>query len=152
MAEKQFHCLARSRAIESVPLWFYGIVYLLEIQGWLGSICRQKLRNTQEAPPTNCPQSNRIDGLSWMQSSLALCRSFQGNSMSRLLEEAVAEARKLPDAEQEVIAALILEEIEEERRWEESFARSPEKLARLAARATEQVRAGQCRQAGFDEL
>ena len=72
--------------------------------------------------------------------------------MSPMLDRAVAEARKLPEAEQEVIAALILEEIEEDRRWEESFARSPDKLSRLAARAAEQVRAGQCRQAGFDEL
>ena len=72
--------------------------------------------------------------------------------MSSLLDQAVAEARKLPDAEQEAIAALILEEIKEDRRWEESFARSPDKLNRLAARAAEQVRTGQCRQAGFDEL
>ena len=72
--------------------------------------------------------------------------------MSPLLDRAVAEARKLPDAEQEVIAALILEEIEDERRWEEAFARSPRKLAALAARAAEQVRAGQARPAGFDEL
>lgn len=50
--------------------------------------------------------------------------------MLPLLEEAIAEARKLPDDGQEAIAALILEEIEEDRRWEESFARSPDKLAR----------------------
>lgn len=72
--------------------------------------------------------------------------------MSQLLERAVAEARKLPDAEQDIIAALILEEIEDDRRWEEAFAVSPGKLATLATRAAEQVRAGQCRTAGFDEL
>jgi hypothetical protein len=72
--------------------------------------------------------------------------------MSQLLDRAVAEARKLPDAEQDVIAALILDEIEDDRRWEEAFARSPGKLAALAARAAEQVKAGRCRAAGFDEL
>jgi len=72
--------------------------------------------------------------------------------MSQLLDQAVAEARKLPDAEQDAIAAVILEEIEDDRRWEVSFARSPDKLAALAARAAEQVRDGQSRTAGFDEL
>lgn len=72
--------------------------------------------------------------------------------MSPLLDHAVAEARKLSDAEQDAIAAIILEEIEDDRRWEESLARSPEKLAALATRAEEQVQAGRCRKAGFDEL
>jgi hypothetical protein len=72
--------------------------------------------------------------------------------MSQLLDHAFAEARKLPDAEQDAIAALILEEIEDDRRWEEALARTPGKLATLAARAEEQVRAGRCRAAGFDEL
>lgn len=72
--------------------------------------------------------------------------------MSQLLDHAVAEARKLSDAEQDAIAALILEEIEDDRRWEEKLARSPGKLAALAARAEDQVRAGRCRAAGFDEL
>jgi hypothetical protein len=72
--------------------------------------------------------------------------------MSQMLDHAVAEARKLPDAEQDAIAALILEEIEDDQRWEEALARSPEKLAALAARAEEQVRAGRCRAVGFDEL
>ena len=72
--------------------------------------------------------------------------------MSELLEQAFAEARKLPAAEQDAIAALILEEIEDDRRWEEVVDRSPGKLAALAVRAEEQVRAGRCRKAGFDEL
>ena len=72
--------------------------------------------------------------------------------MSSLLDRAVAEARKLPDAEQDAIAALILDEIEDDRRWDESLARSPGKLAALMARAAAQVEAGECRAAGFDEL
>ena len=72
--------------------------------------------------------------------------------MSQLLDQAVAEARKLSDAQQDVIAVLILEEIEDDRRWEESLARSPGKLAALVARAKEQVQEGRCKAAGFDEL
>lgn len=72
--------------------------------------------------------------------------------MSPLFEQAVEEARKLPDADQEAIASLILQEIEDDRRWEASLARSPGKLAALASRAAEQVREGRCRAVGFDEL
>jgi hypothetical protein len=72
--------------------------------------------------------------------------------MSQLLDHAVAEARKLSDLEQDAIAALILEEIEDDRRWELSLARSPGKLTDLAARAEEQVQGGHCKAVGFDEL
>ncbi len=72
--------------------------------------------------------------------------------MSQLLDAAVAEARKLSDLEQDAIAALILAEIDDDRRWEQSFARSPGKLAALVSRAAEQVRSSQCRTAGFDDL
>lgn len=65
--------------------------------------------------------------------------------MSPLLDQAIAEARKLPDADQDAIAALILQEIEDDRRWEETLARTPGKLAALAACAREQVRDGRCR-------
>lgn len=68
--------------------------------------------------------------------------------MSQLLDQAVAEVRKLPDAEQDAIAAIILDEIEDDRRWAEAFARSPGKLAALAARAAEQVKARQLRGSG----
>ena len=68
--------------------------------------------------------------------------------MSQLFDRAVAEARKLPDAAQDALAAVILDEIEDDRRWDEAFARSPGKLAALAARAAEQVRDGHTRVAG----
>jgi hypothetical protein len=72
--------------------------------------------------------------------------------MSQLLDQAMAEARKLSELEQDAIAALIMAEIEDDRKWEESLARSPGKLAALMNRAAQQVQAGQCRTAGFDEL
>ena len=72
--------------------------------------------------------------------------------MTKLLEQAIAEVQKLPTPEQDAIAALILEEIEDERRWDESFSRSQDQLARLAEKAREDVRAGRVRAAGIDEL
>jgi len=72
--------------------------------------------------------------------------------MSQMLDHAVAEARKLSDPEQDAIAALILEEIEDDRQWEEAMARTPDKLAALATRAEDQVRARRCRAVGFAEL
>lgn len=69
--------------------------------------------------------------------------------MSRLLEQAVEEARKLPDDAQDAIAAVILEEIEDDRRWDEAFAKSPGKLAALLARAEEDIKAGRCQPGGF---
>ncbi len=62
--------------------------------------------------------------------------------MSELLEQAIAKLKTLPTDKQDAIAALILEEIEEERRWDESFVVSPDLLAKLAAEAMTEYREG----------
>ena len=72
--------------------------------------------------------------------------------MSELLEHAVEKARKLPDAEQEAIATIILEELEDEARWEEAFARSQDVLAKLAAEAMEEDRKGETKELDPDSL
>jgi aspartate/glutamate racemase len=72
--------------------------------------------------------------------------------MSQLLEQAISEVRKLSESEQDAIAALIMEEIADERRWENSFAKSQEQLSRLAERARQEIQAGRVRDIGFDEL
>ena len=72
--------------------------------------------------------------------------------MTQLLEQALAEVRKLGEPEQDAIAALILEELADERRWDESFARSQKQLADLAAKVREDIRAGRVRATGMDEL
>jgi hypothetical protein len=43
--------------------------------------------------------------------------------MTQLLEQALNEVKKLPVPEQDAIASLILDELADERRWQESFAR-----------------------------
>jgi hypothetical protein len=72
--------------------------------------------------------------------------------MSRLLEQALCEVKKLPVLEQDAIGSLILDELADERHWQESFARSQDQLARLAEKVREDVRAGRVQPGGFDQL
>jgi hypothetical protein len=72
--------------------------------------------------------------------------------MTQLLEQALSEVKKLPEPEQDAIAALILEELADERRWQDAFARSQEQLSRLAAKVREDIRAGRVQSGGFDQL
>ena len=65
--------------------------------------------------------------------------------MTRLLESAIEEARKLPEPDQDAIASLIFEQIADDRAWDEKFARSQNLLTRLAAKAQEDVEAGRAR-------
>lgn len=55
--------------------------------------------------------------------------------MTKLLERAFEEAGKLPEAEQEALGALILEELASERRWTTAFAESADRLAEMAEEA-----------------
>jgi hypothetical protein len=73
-------------------------------------------------------------------------------AMSPLLDQALAEVKKLPEPEQDAIASLILDELADERRWQASFASSQDKLAQLAAKARQDVKAGFASAKGFDEL
>jgi hypothetical protein len=62
--------------------------------------------------------------------------------MTELLERAIARLQTLPESEQNAIASMILEEIEDEQRWNEAFSRSPDVLAKLAASAMAEYHAG----------
>ncbi len=57
----------------------------------------------------------------------------------------MAKLKGLPPEEQDVVAALILEEIESEKRWDELFAGSQHQLAQLAGRAVAEYKAGKTR-------
>jgi hypothetical protein len=63
--------------------------------------------------------------------------------MTKLLEEAFAEASKLPEQEQDALATVILEELASERRWDQAFADSADLLAQLADQALAEHRAGE---------
>ena len=62
--------------------------------------------------------------------------------MTKLLEEAFAEASKLSVQEQNALAAVILEELASERRWDQAFAASAALLAQLADQALAEHQAG----------
>jgi len=72
--------------------------------------------------------------------------------MTTLLEQAFAKARDLPASEQDALASLMLEEIESERKWDELFARAPEKLAKHADRALSEYEAGKTLPLDRDKL
>ena len=72
--------------------------------------------------------------------------------MTHLMEQALAEINKLPEPDQDAIAAIILEEIADEVRWDDSFARSQDELAGLADRVRKDIRAGRVKDIGIDEL
>jgi hypothetical protein len=48
----------------------------------------------------------------------------------------------LPEAEKNVIATIILEELEDNARWKKAFSKSQDALAKLAAEAMEEDRKG----------
>ena len=56
--------------------------------------------------------------------------------MTQLLKKALIEVNKLPPDKQDTIASIILEELEDERRWDRSFADSQDKLAQLAPKSS----------------
>jgi len=72
--------------------------------------------------------------------------------MTHLLEKAIVEISKLPEDQQDAVATWILEELQDEQAWDATFASSQDKLAKLAAKARENMRAGRVRSAGIDEL
>jgi len=62
--------------------------------------------------------------------------------MTQLLEKALNEVAKLPPAEQDALAAILLEELASEKKWSELFAQSQDVLAKLAEEALAEHRAG----------
>ena len=72
--------------------------------------------------------------------------------MTKLLEEALAEVNKLTSSEQDGIAAIILQELMDEKEWDEQFAKSQEQMAKMAKKALEDFRSGRVRRMRIEEL
>ena len=66
--------------------------------------------------------------------------------------KALSKVYKLPPEEQNAIAAIILEELEDERQWQEVFAESQDKLAQLAHKVRADIKAGHIKKMDIDEL
>lgn len=63
--------------------------------------------------------------------------------MTELVEQAIAKIKALSAKEQNEIAAMILEELEDENRWNQAFTGSQDILAQLASAAMAEHHAGQ---------
>ena len=55
--------------------------------------------------------------------------------MTKLLQQAFQEVSKLPQEEEDAVAALVIGELESAKRWDDLFGRSQDKLRRMAAEA-----------------
>ena len=72
--------------------------------------------------------------------------------MTQLMEKALVRIRSLPKTDQDALASIILDEIEDEQRWDAAFSASQDQLANLASKARAEVKAGRAREMGIDEL
>ncbi len=71
---------------------------------------------------------------------------------TQLLEQAFAEAAKLPEREQDALATLVIEEMEAEKKWDEAFAGSQDLLAQMADEALAEHKRGGTRPLDVDAL
>jgi GrpB-like predicted nucleotidyltransferase (UPF0157 family) len=62
--------------------------------------------------------------------------------MTELLEKAFAEASKLSQETQDMLARMLLDDLAAEEKWDETFAKSQDKLAQLADEALAEYRDG----------
>ena len=70
--------------------------------------------------------------------------------MTKLLDKAIAEARKLPPEEQDTVGAIILEEIADEQRWAKKFAETKDQLSRWAGEVLAEIEAGKAAPLDFN--
>lgn len=70
--------------------------------------------------------------------------------MPTLLDKAIDEIHKLSEAQQESIAAIILEELLDEQRWQSAFDNSTDQLSKLAQKVRGDIQAGRVKDMGFD--
>ncbi|MFQ5467837.1 MAG: hypothetical protein ACE5DS_06840 [Kiloniellaceae bacterium] len=69
--------------------------------------------------------------------------------MTKLLKEVLGKISKLSPERQDAFAALLLAEMEDEARWDKSFAESQDALEKLADEALDEHKRGETRP--FDE-
>jgi hypothetical protein len=72
--------------------------------------------------------------------------------MTPMLEQAILAAKELPETDQVALAANILEWIEDERRWAESFARTHHALGELTREALAEQDASQILDDAYAEM
>ncbi len=70
--------------------------------------------------------------------------------MTKLLDKAIEQARKLPPEDQDALGAIILDEIADEARWARRFAETQDQLARWADVVREEIESGKTFPLDFD--
>ena len=65
--------------------------------------------------------------------------------MTERLEQAFAQASRLPDEEQDALAEWLFDELSSDERWRRAFSSSQDRLADLAREAIAEHRAGRTR-------
>jgi hypothetical protein len=72
--------------------------------------------------------------------------------VTKLLRKAFDQASQLPPEEQDALATWILEEMASERRWDEAFQASADRLKQLAEEALQEAREGRTEELDPDRL
>ncbi len=72
--------------------------------------------------------------------------------MTQLLEQAIDAVQKLPPEQQNTVAAIILQELADEQRWNDAFDRSQHQLDLLGEKVELDIAAGRVQDLGMDEL
>ena len=72
--------------------------------------------------------------------------------MTESLQHAFQLASTLPDESQEMLAAILLEEMESDQKWDQLFAESQAALEKMAQKAMGEHRAGKTRKLDLDAL
>ena len=73
-------------------------------------------------------------------------------SMTSLLKKAFNLAQRLPDNEQDALAAVIIDEMASDLRWQKAFDGSADALDRLADEALAEYRAGETLPLDLDKM
>ncbi len=72
--------------------------------------------------------------------------------MTPLLEKALFNVNKLAPENQDMIATIILDELEDEQRWNNAFLNSQSKLSQLVKKVRADIQAGKIKKMGIDGL
>jgi methyltransferase-like protein len=72
--------------------------------------------------------------------------------MTELLDRTITKLKTLPVDQQDAIAMIILEELEDEMQWNNSFEQSQDVLAKLAQEAMSEYHAGKTQELDLETL
>jgi len=92
------------------------------------------------------------DKLTVVEGLLKIIKIKKEIILTKLLEQAFTKASKLSEEEQNVLARVILEELEAEQKWDTLFEKSSDLLEELANEALKEHKAGKTKQLNPDQL